>query len=142
MPIPRVFRFMTAATTIILCASGLSACAAGERNPEGLVLRTAGTVLPVAPATDAYMEALLTGTLVKGPGGCLFVESNGVRSLVVWRHGSTLSSNGRSVVNGKSSLSVGDYVEIGGGFGTPPNSLPIPDACLTESPEAFFSSAP
>lgn len=142
MPIPKALRFMTAATTTILCASGLNACVASERNPEGLVLRTAGTVLPVAPATDAYMEALLTGTLVKGPGGCLFVESNGVRSLVVWRHGSTLSSNGRSVVNGKSSLSVGDYVKIGGGFGTPPKSLPIPDACLTESPEAFFSSAP
>lgn len=142
MQIPKSTRLVATAATIVLCVSGLTACMAGERHSEGLVLRTAGTVLPVAPRSDAYMEALLSGTLVKGPGGCLFVENNGQRALVVWRHGSTLSSNGRSVVNGKSSLSVGDYVEIGGGFGTPPKSLPIPDACLTESPEAFFSSAP
>lgn len=134
-----------AALTIPVLILGSCAKASSEADPTKpnnsttVITRVGSTILVSRPA-GAYLQALLTGTLTKGPGGCLYVEADGARALVLWRHGTTLSEDGQSVSNDGKTITIGDHVEIGGGF---VNRLPaavLPTDC--DGSSVFSSSAP
>jgi len=142
----------TTATTLALAALtipalilGSCAKASSETDPaqphnSTAVITRAGSTILVSPPAGAYMTALLTGTLTKGPGGCLYVEAEGARALVLWRHGTTLSEDGQSISNDGKTITIGDHVEIGGGFIDRLPAVERPTDC--DGSSVFSSSAP
>ncbi len=86
----------------------------------------------------AYLEARVTGELIL-ENGCLRVKDfDGKSVLLIWRPGfSTKTVEGNvQIIDSKNQVtaSVGDFVEVGGGFDAHPElyglTEPIPENCL------------
>ncbi|RIV35541.1 hypothetical protein [Micromonospora radicis] len=89
---------------------------------------------------EGARQALISGRLAVGEGGCLVVRSAGEpESVIVWPPGVTLLTNGRVGVDvpGTGAVTVGDTFSGGGGYseapmteGFPPGRyVPVPAAC-------------
>lgn len=104
---------------VVACAMAWAAAACGPTSPEPRVLRGPDGLLVVATgSTSGGMDALISGELVRGEGGCLSVETpDGVVLLVFPRGTELVDDDGPPgvAVPGQGTYRLGDDVELGGG---------------------------
>ncbi len=98
-------------------------------------------VFPIQAPTNVYMEALLTGTLVLDPNGCLRVQSEGGQShLVLWRYGFSLRFEGENLEvldeAGRVVGRAGEAVRMGGGESSPET---VPGLPVETCPGPFWA---
>lgn len=104
-------------------------------GPDGGML-----YFPKQPPTDVYMEALLKGTLILDPNGCLRIESEGGEArLVLWHHDFELKVGDEviEVLNGDGQVvgRVGEAVRMGGGESS---ATDIPGLPLSNCPGPYW----
>lgn len=123
---------------IILLITACTSQATSTASSSSTSPTSSGSSFPQRINTPSlYMDALLTGELVV-INGCLRVKDNyGNSILLIWRPGfSTRTEQGIIQVldgTGQAVASVGDYVEVGGGFDDDPTWMglrePLPKDC-------------
>jgi hypothetical protein len=98
----------------LMCTSFVACADSGPNAPDGIYLPT------LADEADAWPAALITGTL-KESNGCIVMDDGGRDdALLIWAKGTRAerAEDGilRIVIDDDDVFSVGDHVELGGGF--------------------------
>lgn len=110
----------------------LAGCAGPDEGGPQVVDGPRGLKILVAARTAGGMEALASGVLERGPGGCLYLLAGpDQREVLVWPFG-TVASDGEAdgvKVPGLGVLEVGQSVALTGG------SEPLPSDWLPDLPE-------
>ncbi|MBM7790378.1 hypothetical protein [Tenggerimyces flavus] len=112
----------------LLLASGCAGPRAFERD---------GIHLLVGPSSGMGRQALISGKLHVGEGGCVGLTKDGKSSaLIIWPAGTTLSDADPVAIHipGVGRIGLGEVISAGGGDPGPNEVLPaIPDECDARS---------
>jgi hypothetical protein len=103
----------------------LTSCSLLPGQDPHVVEASDGTLLLVSSLSGEGMEALISGTLEKGEGDCLYI----------WSARTTFNDDETAVLMpGYDPLSIGSWVEIGGGHTSVdgPSYPTIPSECDSE----------
>ncbi len=114
----------------------LTSCSLLPGQDPHVVEASDGTLLLVSSLSGEGMEALISGTLEKGEGNCLYISGTGYSDLVIWPARTTFSRDETAVsMPGHDPLPIGSRVEIGGGSASIDSTSypPIPPECDLES---------
>jgi hypothetical protein len=124
-----VRRVSSAVLLVAMGLTGTSGC--GAADPR-VIESDSGMRVLVAAQTDDAMEALASGVLALGVGGCLYLsDGSEPGDLIVWPHGTTAVRGEDAVrVPGKGVYKVGDDLDLTGG------SVALPAAVLPQIPTA------
>jgi hypothetical protein len=113
----------------------LTSCSLLPGQDPHVVEASDGTLLLVSSLSGEGMEALISGTLEKGEGDCLYIGGEDYDSLVIWSARTTFNDDETAVLMpGYDPLSIGSWVEIGGGHTSVdgPSYPTIPSECDSE----------
>ncbi len=119
---------MTQTVSIVVAASLLAGC--GSSAPPGIYLPTYGSM-------NALPTGLLEGTLVE-EDGCLWIEPDDTRRLVLWPGGTSVANDGDQLVlqSAGEQVIVGTQVSSGGGEYGPGNYRFVVELIGEEVPSA------
>jgi len=128
------------AIAVVACAAVVSGCASIGGTPAEQ--RAGDSILLAAPERpEAFMDALIAGTLVRTDAGCLAVQGADELTYVLqFPFGSRLAEDGESVeVPGLGVVRLGDAIEGGGGYVDVPSA---PEECRISEEFAVWQSVP
>lgn len=118
--------------TLLVAALALAATAACSTASRPVVYRAGDTVLMAsAQEPDAYMLAIVGGTLTRNDRGCVALDNSmGGSVALLLPYGTKLAEDGQSLnVPELGVIRFGDQVQYGGGYGTLDGMVDIPSEC-------------
>ncbi|MBI5839478.1 MAG: hypothetical protein HZB19_05195 [Chloroflexi bacterium] len=131
--------FIIVCIMITACANQVTSAPATTPTSRSSLVTSFPQIINTPPA---YLEARFTGELVLN-NGCLRVkDSDGFSVLLIWRPGfSTRTEQGVVQIvdsTGQVTASVGDFVEVGGGFDSNPTSYGLAEPLPKDCPGSYW----
>ena len=124
MPLARATLGLVASAALVIATAACTGASAPRVTTSHTPTRVGtAVVLPTSnwEPTQPAMDALLSGTLMLEPDGCVVVRNGAVAAAVIWPHGfsgNRTADGTLEVLNpkGKVVARIGQHVSYGGGF--------------------------